>query len=376
MKAVLTCTGCDAGLSASSVARLAKEHFNEQGAYRQYAARMLKTGAANTRAAEFRGDGTGTTTSDLGSIAGVENMRQQALSALDATPQQQQNFTTHTSRCFLNNSIGTLPCEGLLCEEEAFPWRQSQLHPMSPMGSVSAPPDVCPQSCSATYRLNMRLYGMDTFIGVADVVHRQDSQLVLHDGHKALGALVARKRARVVERVVRQRRQRKAALVGVAQPRAAAERQHAALPANLGGTWVRAGAGACVRRGCGGGMQEMGGKAGRLLDGCTWKATGRGGGEAGHAVQVVAGVCSEGWWLKQKGGRMGVPEWEHGCIGSQRGGCVADEAAQHKGCGRHGVFRVLEEQPGGHATHPALIRDRGHGVFRLLQEWRRRQGRA
>mmetsp|Transcript_6929 Transcript_6929/g.21268 ORF Transcript_6929/g.21268 Transcript_6929/m.21268 type:complete len:266 (-) Transcript_6929:1756-2553(-) len=76
--------------------------------------------------------------------------------------------------------------------------------------------------------------------GVADVVHRQDSQLVLHDGHKALGALVARKRARVVERVVRQRRQRKAALVGVAQPRAAAERQHAALPANHGGDEPRA----------------------------------------------------------------------------------------------------------------------------------------
>eukprot|EP00955_Chlamydomonas_euryale_P034826 349907-Chlamydomonas_euryale.AAC.3 len=41
-------------------------------------------------------------------------------------------------------------------------WRKSQLHPMSPMASVSAPPDVCPKNCLATYSLNLRVYGMYT----------------------------------------------------------------------------------------------------------------------------------------------------------------------------------------------------------------------
>eukprot|EP00955_Chlamydomonas_euryale_P025709 271715-Chlamydomonas_euryale.AAC.5 len=114
-KAVLTCTECGAGLCMSNVARLEKDHFHEQGVCRKYAARMPKIGAANTRDAESRGDGASTGPSDLGSPAGMENMRQPAPSAFYATPQQQQKFTTHMAWFFLNNNIGTLPWEGLLC---------------------------------------------------------------------------------------------------------------------------------------------------------------------------------------------------------------------------------------------------------------------
>eukprot|EP00955_Chlamydomonas_euryale_P034825 349907-Chlamydomonas_euryale.AAC.2 len=116
----ITSTKCGAGLSTSSVARLAKEHFNEQGVCRTYAARMLEITAANTRTAESRANGAGTSMSDLGSIAGVENMRQPALSAFYATPQKQLNFTIHMEPFFLNN-IGTLPWEGLFCESERGP---------------------------------------------------------------------------------------------------------------------------------------------------------------------------------------------------------------------------------------------------------------